>query len=337
MNLNIIEKKIYQKKIIDVYCHKGSIIKSIKGLIKIYPQHSFKRKILLLINILNILILKIPCSLDLNFRKKYEFSINNNKSSIVLISYHKIFNQRAYIYFFDNKIKLESIIKIGLDKIQIRKMEHEFKILKNLIKNNINFKIPKILNYINKNDIGLLHLEAIGDEYKIMSKEDPLPEEVFYSISNFNKNPKFLPLKSLRINKNLYKNIVSKLFKDLLNEISDRSMIRISSCHCDLGSDNVFRKDFPKSIRDYAIIDWEHYSEDAPYLSDKISYFLGRYHAKIKSGDKQKIKISTFELFRTFGSDKEQMTTVLITLLYLASKNLDLAKIILFSNYDNTR
>lgn len=78
----------------------------------------------------------------------------------------------------------------------------------------------------------------------------------------------------------LDRNKANNGFYRFIEDIPDHSAVQVGPAHGDFGSENFFAD----RAGHVFLIDWEHYSEKAPILTDVVGFWIGKHHRVIQSG-----------------------------------------------------
>lgn len=102
-----------------------------------------------------------------------------------------------------------------------------------------------------------------------------------------------------------------------VDNINQQEIITVANTHGDFGGENILT-----NKGNLCIIDWESFNNNAPYLTDRIAYWLGGNHKNIK-----KNSCKTYKNFMLHFKN-EQEKDIALALLFLISVNFDLAYIL---------
>lgn len=317
-------------QILDFYTSGLKRVDAWKALKKTYPRHSRKRKILFLINALNVMTCNFQPSTLGRLFNQLPLSYKQVMVSRFVVFLHKI-NQcnRVYIVVYSEKNKPNSFIKLALSKEAAMGLRQEKDTLIKLGQLSTEFQIPALIKFDDYGDKAFIETEYIRDEFKLMEKSSdiipPILENALLSLGN-STTFKFDVIKKshwFRITISKIRN--NKIFS-LLESIQDSDSFSFCSAHCDLGSTNILKNTHENSeLKKYSIIDWEFYEDSAPKLTDRVGYWLGFRHKKIKSknyGDELWKEFLDF-----FGDNEADISIAIISLIFLAYKGVDLAEI----------
>ena len=116
--------------------------------------------------------------------------------------------------------------------------------------------------------------------------------------------------------------IKSRRMEQIIRTILPERKFIFGSAHCDLGSENVYSKSqSPDEERQYVIVDWEYFTLQAPELTDRVSYWLGQRHKRLKAHFLKPAMdgiLSQLLLeFSTIGHDEEEVAMALLYLIHI--------------------
>ena len=96
-------------------------------------------------------------------------------------------------------------------------------------------------------------------------------------------------------------------------------LVKVSTVHGDFGSENIFLN---SETNDFMIIDWENSTDNSPFLTDKVAYWLGANYRLLKNND----SLAYNSFCRDFGKFKK--IDIDLALLFLTNAKFDLAYLI---------
>ena len=244
---------------------------------------------------------------------------------------HKI-NQcnRAYIVVFSEKNKPNSFIKLALSKEAAMGLRQEKDALIKLSQLSTEFQIPELIKFDDYGDTAFIETKYIQDEFKLIEKSSdiipPILENALLSLGN-STTFKFLVIKKFYWFRITISKITNHKIFNLLDSIQDKDSFSFCPAHCDLGSTNILKNvDKNSELKKYSIVDWEFYEDSAPKFTDRVGYWLGFRHKKIKSknyGDELWKEFLDF-----FTGEEADINLAIISLIFLAYKGIDLAEIL---------
>lgn len=273
--------------------------------------------------------------LGVNFKKKNQPNFFLELSNIInensrlsnyqyLIVWSLVDNrQRCYVYFYDKTLTLVYFAKFTKKTADFALIKNEYNCLLNFKakEENIIFNCPTAVHLDENKDYYFLVVEALASNFKLFHPEyNEMPEKIFKYL-NHNIIRKDL---SYCFDQNWWKSFFKKkrntfqLYKYIVSQESE-SKVQLSFIHGDLGSENTLINE----NKEFFIIDWERSSQVGPYYTDRVAFWLGKNHRKIK--DNQDI----LQNFHDFFHDVNQLELYL-ALAYLVQVDFDLA--ILISN-----
>lgn len=218
--------------------------------------------------------------------------------------------ERYYVHLMDEDGNKKYFVKITTKAQDYILLENEKNKLK-IFSNAKNFSVPTILAFV-KNDVYCsLTTSYIDSGYRLYHPDTNIfPEEVSKEISknictvNINKIIGEIDVQP-GVNINDFINFISSFDKDFL--------VKTSRVHGDFGSENIFNN------KRFFIIDWEISSDEAPYLTDKIAFWLGKKHKSIKKNN-----LSVYNEFMGYFKQEDNLDLAL-GLLFLINAKFDLA------------
>ena len=231
--------------------------------------------------------------------------------------------QRCYIYFFDQNMKLNYFAKFTKKVVDFDLLKNEYNFLLdfNPTEGNIIFNCPKAIHLEESKKYSFLVVEALASNFKLFHPENnDMPEKIFQHL-NHNHVQRDL---NYCFKLNWWKSFCNKkdrslmLYNYIVNYRSN-SKIKLSFIHGDLGSENTLKNE----MGEFFIIDWERSSQVGPYFTDRVAFWLGKNHKKIKNN--KDVLISFNEFFNTVNQ-----LEIYLALAYLVQVDFDLA--ILISN-----
>ncbi len=257
------------------------------ALLKIYPRHSWKRALayrfvqMIFMLRLNKLFFE---SVQLDQSLQNVVSDCMKKTAYLLFTYPPGDRERNrdYYFFLDTKtLALTLFLKHAKEKNCIANLQNEVEALQllNNKKNELQFKFPEIVsNGFTEEGTFFLITKAFSSTYRRIEQEKvcslpaelQLPGEGVFSVAQLKRQSWW---------QSLQKNSHNEAFVKCVNKIlSERELVKLSSCHGDIGAHNVYWNG-----KNYFLIDWERFSQRAPYLTDQVGWWLGRHHKLIKS------------------------------------------------------
>lgn len=315
--------------IFDFY-HTGKNINSLLSLIEVYPTNSKKRIVLKLLNAINQIGPKIfTLKKEIRFIDNKLNEINERAFRSYLIHQFER-KKRIYIYEYFIEKKTISFTKYSVLKKDYHSFKAEFKNLRYLNKK-VSFvtPIPEKVYSFEKNYF--FSMISLSNDFKILDKKESLPNYIFEEIANL--RPKNLPTKIKAKKIDGWKECLNKSKNmkiiEIGTKINPEKLFSVVAAHRDLGSENIFSKKNPTSACDYAIIDWEFFTDTAPELTDKVGIWLGKKHIVIKKRNLKLINEITIEFLEYFSIHKNGRESSVLALLHLASIGIDLAKILI--------
>jgi hypothetical protein len=291
-------------------------------LLRVYPRYSFKRKIALVVNLITGLLLRMtPSGTDVvvDRIRSCKHYVDN---SIFAVLFHKENqNGRIYIYEYTPDCTPISFTKISCELTSNLRIEREAEVLKNLYGRTIRFGTPRIILFRKVGDCLELSMEAAHKGFLTHPKKAGLPREVFDEIAILGGS--LQKRMSLGTDcawlKTATDTIDSLRIKEIVARIPEDKDFAVCAAHCDLGSENVLSRPAANGEGlDYFILDWEYYTDCAPALTDRVSYWLGQRHRYLKRSFPPAntciILEQLFEDFSRQGHDEQEVTVALLHL-----------------------
>jgi len=272
--------------LIDFYFSGQSTVRSIAALHRIYPRYSLKRRLAYLANGINLLTVKRePLALGLMKNILASATASGTGTATALLLHKLEQNGRVYAFSLNERSELQAVTKIALTQPARRGVVREQAVLQNIDRGKLPFQIPSVMSSFDYQGAYFLCLNAASRELCIHDKSAGLPDYIFDSIASLRPQaaPSLLPCKSFPWFDAAMQRITNPAIKEIARKINPDCTFDIAAAHCDLGSENVFstHNHDPREPQ-FAIIDWEYFTETAPAMTDRVAYWLGQHHRLFK-------------------------------------------------------
>lgn len=216
----------------------------------------------------------IPMYSGFDFNK-WRYKIEN------LIGVDKIFaivsfpssesRKRFYVHLFDEEGVNVAFAKVSRDSVNDLFLEDEKRNIENLANKEFSFKVPKIIRADIYNDHQFVLYEPMPSDSKVKNSNwEDYGEKISQELRKDTVVSKVLS-ETTWVEK-LFKTISSKNVKDYFeaNDLTKDSVINVCFSHGDLHNGNI------RHYKDEVwVFDWESGCEDAPIITDEISFYLG--------------------------------------------------------------
>ena len=213
------------------------------------------------------------------------------------------------MHVLDKKGTKKYFTKITLKRDDYQLLENERNSLL-YFSNAKTFNVPSVIDFTKNNLYCSLTTSYIDTDYFLNHPENNIfPNEIANEIAGVVKK---IPLYQT-IDEDALKQ--DCIFNDFLKTLNNDILVKVAKAHGDFGSENIFQN----SRGDYLIIDWERSEDLTPYLSDKVAYWLGKYHRLIKND----INMAYNNFRHSF--EKYNKVDVVLSLHFLNSVKFDLA------------
>jgi hypothetical protein len=173
------------------------------------------------------------------------------------------------------------------------------------------FSVPTILKYADRPGFSYIITSPLTAEFSLRhSEKHPFPEEIHSSIAG---TPGIVHVQKLRASEWFVNGLLAvsggDAIRNYLLDLKSDFPVRVVNVHGDFGGENLFEDPLGRVV----ILDWEHFSTEAPYLTDWIGYWIGKNHAGFAASPKH-----TIADFWRAHLDKEK-TDIALALIYLAN------------------
>ena len=218
--------------------------------------------------------------------------------------------ERYYVHVLDKKGAKKYFSKITLKRDDYHLLENERNSLLSFSSANT-FNVPRVIDFTQNNLYCSLTTSYIDAGYFLNHPENnKFPSAIVDEISGH--------VAKVSLNKVLKKYDFKKDndFNKFINNLDKNISVSVARSHGDFGSENIFKN----NRGDYLIIDWERSDKLAPYLTDKVAYWLGKHHRLINNDSNM-----AYKNFR-HSFEKYKKIDVVLSLHFLRSVRFDLAE-----------
>lgn len=315
-------------KLIDFHFEGGGRSQALVALRRLYPSYSTLRFSLKALNALNQIGPKMrPRSLrqlDHDHCRMPELASGESRTYLL----HKIEQTgRVYLFDEDRRGQLSSVTKLALNAKSAAGINREARVLEKLA-GRTELGIPKVLELKSWRDGCFMRISATRVGFSTHRKSQILPDAVFDAISALRSDtcPKAVGVADFESWQFARERASTAGIRAISNEIGASDQFEAAAVHGDLGSENVFSRGNAQQISDFAIIDWEFFSETAPALSDRVGFWLGRNHRALKGRFGARPEVLARAFLADFETAPGGRRAAVFALLYLAGTGIDLAR-----------
>lgn len=243
----------------------------------------------------------------------------NNKLHPVFIWSLVKGRKRYYVHLLDEKGNKCYFAKITAKKQDYVFLETEKKQLEHFA-NAKTFSVPIVKSFTQNNRYCSLITHYLDAIFKLRHPDTyQFPIVVANEIASKTQNVLYADIVKFDWHQKGYQRIKQITnYNKFINAIDHKKPVTISQAHGDFGGENIFTDNKDK----LCVIDWESFTSNAPYLTDKIAYWLGSNHKNIKNNS-----VQTYKNFIIYFKN-EQDNDVALALLFLISVDFNLAYIL---------
>lgn len=324
-----IEIQVFEKRILDFFFIGGGRKQAIGALFDLYPAYSPKRRIMRWLNAGNMAFLRLKPHGMKQISYLLDAIPSCPKGSARAILLHKIDqNGRAYIFDRDPLGQTVAVTKIGVTPAAGESIKRESEILEGLATLRPAFYVPDVLFSTELAGSFLMCTKAVAPGFAIIDKATPIPESLFEAIAALRPGEAkaTLPARAFDGWQTVRATMTTPLLKKEADKIDPDAFVAVCAAHCDMGSENVFSRHPAQAPSDFALIDWEFFTESAPALTDRVSVWLGNRHRAFKGDARSDIGLLAAAFLRDFDGAPGGRTSAVLALLQLAEMGIDLAR-----------
>lgn len=224
--------------------------------------------------------------------------------------------QRYYVHLLDADGNKKYFTKITTKKVDYNLLENEKKQLE-YFSNKDTFYVPRVVNFEKNEKYCSLITSYLEEGFNLYHPEShTFPKKISLEICEKPINllySKIVETSWWKIGYLRAKSMIN--YFNFINSSDAQTEINVCKIHGDFGSENIFINNKNK----FYIIDWERSTNDAPYLTDMIAFWLGGHHKLIKENSAKAYE----KLMQEFKNEKH--IDLAMALLFLISVNFDLA------------
>lgn len=244
---------------------------------------------------------------------------------------HKIREKsRLYTIYYDERFNPMGFAKLSFNDIDAVHLRQEAECLQRKDFRSRGVDAPSLVGFGRVGASWALVTSARPNSTKAFSKAPgPPPQSLFEAIAGPTKRP--APrlgigagswwLSFLRIGDPRY---VGRLAP----EMARGGTAYVSFAHGDLGSENIF---WDSSVRRFYLIDWESWADDAPWLTDRVAYWLGANNQTIRSRHTRSDALRKHFLHDFVENEGVSLFDAELALCYLISRRFGLASSVAYS------
>jgi len=317
--------KIYFARINDFFTVGANYRQTYQMLLKVYPTYSLKRKVVFLLQLMLRPVLHQARDRSVKLEEWIRQRPRYRKNSIFAVLLHKkAQNGRIYIFEFSQVCAPVSFTKMTNQAVSDFRIEKEAETLNGLAGKTVNFRTPRVIDFVHKGTCAELCVEAAAPFFKNHPKSVGIPEEIFVEIAGlgFSDPIAIQPARDTVWFSTTAESIGSESLKKIVEAISPERFFAVCPAHCDLGSENVLSHKSSKGAdTEYLILDWEYFTDHAPALTDRVAYWLGQRHRALKRSlprpNPDAVLVQLLEEFKGRGYDAEEVAVALLYLVHI--------------------
>lgn len=321
------------RPVIDYEFTGGGRREALAALARFYPRNSPKRHLLRLLNAANQLTVRRKPSYDGPVAAAVERLPRPAPGNARAVLSHKIrATKRVYAFDIDRMGHATIVWKIALTNEAAKGLEKEQCALA-FIAEKAPFQVPSLLHYRDWDGGGMIATTAAPKSFLLHGKSNGLQPALFEAIGGLSGEKS--PLSLAEFDDDRWRRtwgvMTNERLRKVISDEDDLAQLDFRSCHGDLGSENVLSINRGRAVSDYYLVDWEHFSQFAPALVDEVGYWLGAHHRSFK-GWRTKSALALTDLFlRWAETAKGGRFASVVALIYLASRGIDLAQMLIGS------
>lgn len=254
-----------------------------------------------------------------------------NGNSCLAVLFHKVDqNGRAYAFEFGTGGQLLTVTKIAMSPEAMIGVKHEHAVLGRLANARLSFEVPQVVDFIASEGSCMLRVNAAADGYTLHKKSEGVPEYLFNEIAALRSAdaPTIQPLSTFDWVDRGLRRVTTTSIAKMAQGLEKDMPIAVCAAHRDLGSENILSNERrANGPPDFAVIDWESFTETAPLLTDRVGYWLGQRHRQFKRAiGGRPIDGLAEDFFAAFGKTEGDKQDAFLALLGLLDIGNDLAE-----------